>query len=238
MTTPRLSVVMPAYNETAILETSVGEVAAGLRAVGDDFEIVVVENGSSDDTLELARHLAETHQEVRVESLPTPDYGVALRHGLLAARGDIVVNFDVDHYDLRFLEQAVPMVAPDGGPAIVVGSKRAPGADDARPWLRRLVTTVFSGLLRHGFGLHVSDTHGMKALRRAAVEPFARRCELGRDLFDTELILRVERAGLATAEIPVAVEERRPARTSIVRRVPRSLVGLARLRRALRRNPA
>jgi len=70
-------------------------------------------------------------------------------------------------------------------------------------------------------------------LRRDAVEPLARRSRFGADLFDTELVLRAERAGLATLELPVAVEERRPPRTPIWRRVPRTLVGLVRLRIAL-----
>ena len=60
---------------------------------------------------------------------------------------------------------------------------------------------------------------------RAAVAPIARRCRFGKDLFDTELILRAERAGLRTGEIPVTVVERRPARTSILRRVPAHPVG-------------
>jgi hypothetical protein len=76
----------------------------------------------------------------------------------------------------------------------------------------------------------------MKAMRRSAVEPFASVCNSGQDLFDTELILRVERAGLQTAEIPVGVEELRPARTSIARRVPRTLLGLVKLRIALFRD--
>jgi hypothetical protein len=74
----------------------------------------------------------------------------------------------------------------------------------------------------------------MKVMRRADVEPFARVSKFGRDLFDTELLVRVERAGLQTAEIPVVVRELRPARTSIVRRVPRTVVGLARLTYSLR----
>jgi hypothetical protein len=74
----------------------------------------------------------------------------------------------------------------------------------------------------------------MKVMRRAAVEPYARAARFGRDLFDTELVLRVERAGLRTAEFPVNVHELRPARTSILRRVPRTMVGLVRLAYVLR----
>ena len=89
---------------------------------------------------------------------------------------------------------------------------------------------MFSRILRYGFGLQVSDTHGMKAMRRDVVEPLARACHSGTDLFDTELILRTERAGHLTVELPVVVVERRPSRSPIWRRVPRTLLGLARLR--------
>lgn len=236
MTAPDVSVVMPAFNEAEILERSVGDVVSGLVKRSGAFEVVIVENGSKDGTLELAHRLAQQYPEVRVESLAEADYGAALRHGLLSASGDVVVNFDADYYDLAFLESAVSLVAPPDGPAIVVGSKRAPGAHDTRALPRRVITAVFSTLLRVLFGLRVSDTHGMKAMRRSAVEPIARACRFGRDLFDTELVLRVERAGFPTAEIPVAVEERRPARSSILRRVPRTVLGLVRLRIALWRS--
>jgi hypothetical protein len=98
--------------------------------------------------------------------LPTADYGVALRHGALEATGDVIVNFDVDYYDLDFLKVAVDVLEGPDAPAVVIGSKRAPGARDERPWPRRLITSAFSMVLRRGFGLNVSDTHGMKALRR------------------------------------------------------------------------
>ncbi len=231
-----LTVVMPAYNEAEILETSVRSVVDGLRARGEPFELVIVENGSTDGTAGIADTLARTEPEVRAEHRAEADYGRALRAGLLAARGDTVVNFDTDFFDLGFLAAAAERVLAPDGPAIVVGSKRAEGATDERAPLRKLATAVFSTLLRVGFGLHVSDTHGIKAMRRAAVEPYARACRSGQDLFDTELILRIERAGLGTAEIPVGVAELRPARTSIMKRVPRTLLGLVKLRITLSRD--
>jgi glycosyltransferase involved in cell wall biosynthesis len=229
-----ITVVMPAYNEAAMLTASIADVVKGLRERSWSFEVIVVENGSTDGTLMIARDLAEQYPELRVEHLDEPDYGAALREGLLAASGAVVVNFDTDYYDVDFVEQAMPIVTADGGPAIVVGSKRAPGSNDERPWTRRTVTAVFTSILRLLFQMRVSDTHGMKVMRRDLVEPYARAAKFSRDLFDTELVLRVERSGLRTAEIPVEVRERRPARTSIVRRVPRTVVGLARLAFTLR----
>lgn len=231
---------MPAHNEEAFLEPAVADVAAGLRAVGRDFEIRVVENGSTDATRAVAEGLLADYPELRLQTMATADYGAALRAGVLAAEGTDIVIFDVDYYDLGFLDRALAVLHDDvagaSAPAIVVGSKRAEGSRDARSPYRRLVTAVFGSLLRLGFGLRVSDTHGMKALRREPIEPIAQRCRFRRDLFDTELVLRAERAGIHTAEIPVTVEETRPSRTPIWRRVPRTLVGLVRLRIALWRD--
>lgn len=237
-----LSVVMPAYNERDLLEASVRDVVEGLRGWIDDFEVCIVENGSTDGTPAIADSLAASIPEVGTRHLPDPDYGDALRAGILGARGAVVATFDVDYYDLHFLKQALTLLddhdASEGnGVAIVVASKRAAGARDERPLLRRVATAVFEAILRVVFGMRVSDTHGMKVLRRAPVRDLAEICRTGADLFDTELLIRAERAGLGIEEVPVTVVERRPSRTPIIRRVPRTLVGLARLRVALGRAP-
>jgi glycosyltransferase involved in cell wall biosynthesis len=233
VTVPRVTVVMPAFNEAEILAMTVKTVVEGLRARGETFELIVVENGSTDNTLSIAEQLSVEMPEVRFEHRDVADYGRALRTGLLDATGEAVVNFDTDYFDLDFLDAAVGQVLAADGPAIVVGSKRGEGATDTRVPLRKFATTVFGTILRVVFGLKVSDTHGIKAMRRAAVEPYAQVCTFGQDLFDTELILRVERAGLRTAEIPVEVRELRPARSSFLSRVPRTLRGLWKLRWAL-----
>jgi hypothetical protein len=95
------------------------------------------------------------------------------------------------------------------------------------------VTAVFGWMLRVGFSLSASETHGMKAMRRAPIEALLRQCRFASDLFDTELVIRAERAGLDVAELPARTQEQRPSRTSIWRRVPRTLVGLAELRLTL-----
>ena len=220
---------MPAHDEAAFIGSAVREVAEGMRSRGP-FEIVVVENGSTDDTAEVAKALTPDIPELRVLSLGAPDYGKALRMGFLAAQGEIAAFFDVDYFDLGFLDRAVALMEAPDGPAVVVGSKRGEGALDTRPWPRRMVTLVFSTILKVGFGLSVSDTHGMKVLRRQPLIPLAERCRFGTDLFDTELILRAERAGLKSGEVPVIVQELRPSRSSIAKRIPRTMANLVKLR--------
>jgi glycosyltransferase involved in cell wall biosynthesis len=227
---PEVSVVMPAHNESGLLDQTLKELVSALRDRDLAFEVLVVENGSTDSTLADARAFAADVDTVIVLTRADADYGEAMRAGILAATGTVVVVFDVDYYDPDFVDRVLPPLTEPGGPAIVVGSKRAPGTHDSRPWPRRVITAGFSTVLRVGFGLTVSDTHGMKAMRRETVEPIVVRCRNGTDLFDTELVLRADRAGLAVAEVPVTVEERRPSRTPIAGRIGRTVVGLVRLR--------
>jgi glycosyltransferase involved in cell wall biosynthesis len=225
-----LSVVVPAHNEEDYLEAAVVELVKGLRSRERPFEVIICENGSSDATAALANDLATRFEEVRALTAGRPDYGVALRAGFLAAGGDVVTNFDVDYIDLAFLDAALELMARQDGPSAVVASKRGVDSTDTRPLGRRVVTAAFSLVLRAGFGLRVSDTHGMKVLRREVLVPIVADCRFGGDLFDTELILRTERAGLRVAELGVTVIDSRPPRTPISKRIPRSLAGLARLR--------
>ena len=227
-----ISVVLPAFNESSMLNATVDSVFNYLQARDEDFQIVIVENGSTDNTGEIGQKLADSSENIDFYHSPIADYGTALRKGFQNARGDIVVNFDVDFIDLDFLERAVSLIrnTKRNRPAIVVGSKRAIGARDERSSIRRLATLVFSSILRFGFGLGVTDTHGIKAFHRASVAPLETQCHFGSDLFDTELILRCERDGLIVNEIPVVVIESRPARSPLLSRIPRTLKGLAAMR--------
>lgn len=226
---------MPAHNEEGYLEPAVKAVVTGLAGRDQGFEVIIAQNGSTDATSAEARRLADSYEGVTVLDLPSPDYGLALRAGFLHARGELVVNFDVDLVDLDFLERALAVMA-DPEVTVVVGSKRTAGSEDRRGPARRLVTATFSLVLRHGFGLRISDTHGLKALRRQPLAPLVAACHFGKDIFDTELIIRAERTGLRVEEIPVAVSDTRPPRTPIARRIPRTLAGLGRLWLDLRRS--
>jgi len=121
-------------------------------------------------------------------------------------------------------------LAASGGPGIVVGSKLMRGAEDRRSAARHLVSLGFTTILRVLFDRRMDDTHGMKVLRREVVARYAPQTVMTRDLFDTELIIRARRGGVAVTPLPVTVEEKRKPRSSIVRRIPRTIKGLIRLR--------
>ncbi|MFZ0059557.1 MAG: glycosyltransferase family 2 protein [Acidimicrobiales bacterium] len=226
---PEISVVLPAHNEVMLLGSAITNLVSGLDRRGRSFEIVVVENGSTDGTLRLARLLAAQLPQVRVLSLPAPDYGAALAAGFQEALGALIVSFDVDYYDLSFFDSALRLL--DSGEAdVVLASKRAAGSEDRRPLARRVLTAGFTFALHRVLGLEPSDAHGMKAMNASAVVPLVERTVLRGSLFDVELVLRAGRAGLAVRELPAVVHELRPARTPVARRTIESAVGLVRLR--------
>lgn len=222
----RVSVVVPIHNEASTLQQAVPLLLAELQDVDANVDVTLVENGSTDGTL--AEATSHTSHQLSVISLPDPDYGAAMRAGFLAAEGDWVVNFDIDYFSGAFVGEALATEAD-----VVLASKRAAGANDTRGALRRLATWGFNLLLRGLFRAHVTDTHGMKALRREVVADIGPDVISTKDLFDTELVIRAERAGYRIAEIPATVIETRHARTGLWTRVPRTVVGLLRLRIAL-----
>jgi glycosyltransferase involved in cell wall biosynthesis len=227
---PSVTVVIPIHNEASFLPDAVERLFAELAGVDADIEVTLVENGSTDDTAEVAERLSDRHPRLRVMRLADPNYGAAMRAGFERATGEWVANFDIDYFSGRFLSSALSL-ADDAD--IVLASKRAKGAEDRRGLFRRLGTLGFNVFLRVLFRSKVSDTHGMKLLRRHVVAQIVPAVISNLDLFDTELVIRAERAGHRIAEIPARVEELREARSSYLSRVPRTLVGLWRIRWAL-----
>jgi len=227
--TVRRSIVLPAHNEAELLERAVGELVKAMRDRGESFELVIVENGSTDGTRKIAERIEADTPEVRVLSLPLADYGAAVAKGFAEARGEVVVHFDVDYVDLGFLEKGVAIV--DSGVAgIVLASKRLPGATDRRPLSRRVLTAGFTFAMRALLRMSVTDAHGMKVLSRAQNAAAAGACKMTGALYDVELVLRASRAGVKVAELPADVREVRPPRTSVWQRSLESATGLLRLR--------
>jgi glycosyltransferase involved in cell wall biosynthesis len=231
--TPSLSIVIPVYNEEAIVESSLLRYLAGLEALGRPYELIVAANGCRDQTVPIVRELMTTWPTLRLHERETPDYGRALRAGLLSALGDVVVCDEIDLCDLDFVKRALRLLDAQQCD-VVVGSKAMPGARDRRPFVRRAATRVINGLLRAAVGFQGTDTHGLKAMKRRAILPVVRACVVEKDLFASELVIRAGRAGLRITEIPIELEEQRTSPVHLVRRVPRVLRDLGRLVVAVR----
>ena len=225
---PRLSVVIPVYNEESIVRETCLELMARLDERGWDYELLLSENGSKDRTVELLQALAAEHPRLRFIHSEEPNYGLALRRGILEARGRYVVADEIDLCDVRFHDRALA-VLDAGGVDMVIGSKRAPGSHDHRPLYRRLATAVHNTLLRVALGFQGTDTHGVKAFLREAIAPTAARCGVDKDVFASELVLRAGLEGKRVVEIPISLEEKRPPSIALFKRVPNVLRQVAKL---------
>jgi len=237
---PDVSIVIPVYNEEGILREAVSELIEGLdmlrSALHDPdltFEVILAENGSRDRTAELAQHLADESEEIKTFSLGEPNYGKALRRGILEARGTYVICEEIDLCDLDFHRRALEHLR-HGDCEMVVGSKAMKGASDGRPILRRVATRVINGMLRVALDFRGTDTHGLKAFRREALLPVVEACVIDRDLFSSELVIRAGHAGLHVLEIPITLHEKRPPAINLVKRVPNVMRGLAKLTYVIR----
>lgn len=229
-TLPTVTVVIPVHNEAAFLPEALPRLFDELETVDADVTVVIAENGSTDATADLVREAMEIYANLDVLELPAPDYGAAMRDGFLQADTQWVANFDIDYFSGEFLTNALALneVAD-----IVLASKRAEGADDQRTVTRRFATWTFNQILKFALASGVSDTHGMKLVRTTVVDDIAPQVLSTTDLFDTELVVRAERAGYRIAELPAHVEELRESKSNLVKRVPRTLKGVWTIRRSL-----
>jgi glycosyltransferase involved in cell wall biosynthesis len=227
-TSPHVSIVIPVYNEEGILRGSVLELEEKLRRFNWSYELLLCENGSRDLTVEIGREIQATHPAVRMLSVGEPNYGLAMRQGILEARGDFVICDEIDLLDTEFYARAMALL--EGSDTdLVVGSKAMVGSNDERPMFRRVATRVYNGLLRVACHFPGTDTHGLKAFRREALLDTARRCMLDRDVFASEFVIRAHREGKRVLEIPFAVREKRPPSIRLLKRVPHVLRSVAKL---------
>jgi len=234
---PRISIVIPVYNEEAILHAAVVDIRERLKPLGWNYELILAENGSKDRTIAIGQELAEKYAgpegRVKIISMGEPNYGKALKQGILLSQGEIVICDEIDLCDVDFHRRAVDIL--DSGEAdLVIGSKLATGASDDRPAIRHAASIAYSAMLKILLGFRGTDTHGLKAFRRVALIDVVRSCLVDKDVFASELVIRADRGGVQTREIPVRVIEKRPPSINLFKRVPNVLKSVLKLTYAIR----
>lgn len=235
---PRISIVIPVYNEEAILHAAIVDIRERLKPLRWSYEIILAENGSKDRTVEIGQELASKYGnaedgQVKIISMGEPNYGKALKQGILLARGDIVICDEIDLCDADFHRRAVDIL-DTGAADLVIGSKLVSGAEDDRPVIRHVASIAYSTMLKLLLGFRGTDTHGLKAFRRSALIDVVRSCLVDKDVFASEFVIRADRGGVKTQEIPVRVIEKRPPSINLFKRVPNVLKSVAKLTYAIR----
>jgi glycosyltransferase involved in cell wall biosynthesis len=225
---PEVSIIIPIHNEETIVADSVAGLTYRLPDITKSYELILAENGSTDNTLAVVHDLEKRIKGVTHLHVDEPNYGRALKEGILQAKGKYVVCDEIDLCDTDFYRSSLGLLRSDRA-EMVVGSKLAPGALDERPWIRRLATRVLSGMLQVGLGFRGTDTHGPKAFKRELFVDLVKNSRVEGNLFASELVIRAEKTGRRVTELPLAVREKRPPTINLFRRVPRALYNLGRL---------
>jgi glycosyltransferase involved in cell wall biosynthesis len=212
MSSPLVSVVLPAFNEAPYVERAVKETVGTLAGLGFPHEVIVVDDGSEDGTAELARAVAEPLPNVRVIGHEVNlGKGSALIRGGLAAMGDLVLFLDADlevhPRQLRLLWEEMERTDAD----VVIGSKLHPDAQIDYPRDRRILSRGYYLLVRLLFRLPVHDTQtGLKLYRREVLARVLPRLVIKRYAHDLELLVNAHRLSYRIAEAPVVVTRVRP----------------------------
>ena len=227
-----VSVVLPAYDEAATIE---GTVATTLDALGGflpagSFEVLVAEDGCSDRTPEIAARLASEDERVRhVHSDDRLGRGGALERAFRAAAGETLVYFDTDlATDIVHLEELVESVR-SGEADVATGSRLLAASEADRPAKRDVPSRTYNGLVRLFLRSSVHDHQcGFKAFDRTALETLLDDVEDDHWFWDTELLVRAQRAGYRVEEFPVAWTPKGDTKVDFVRDVLGMGGGIAR----------
>lgn len=231
---PRISIVIPAFDEAERIEAALRRIAQHLGAERGTAEVLVVDDGSRDGTgacAEQAGHELDLRLRV-LRHTPNRGKGYAVRRGMLEARGAAVLFTDADlSVPIRHLDAFWRRL--QAGADVVFGSRHAAGAVIAvrQPAFRERLGDVFRHLARHAVVPDVADfTCGFKLFRREAAREVFSRQRLSGWGFDVEVALIARRLGLRLVEEPVEWRDDARTRVRLGRDVLRSAADLARIR--------
>lgn len=209
-----VTIILPAYNEELLIKNAMAKIINWARSQKRHVKILIIENGSSDQTAQIAKDLARRHRLVELISLGKPSFGAAVKTGLQAVDTPLAILLNVDWIDTEFMDKALGLLDRAD---IVVGSKVLDPAADERPRARKMLSKLLTKVVRQMYGFKGSDTHGLKGIKMAALGKIISRCQPN-EIIETELLLRAQRQQLMIIEIPVKIKELRPPRLSVLKR--------------------
>jgi len=210
--TPRLSVLMPAYNEADTIYQNIREVETALKRARLDYEIIVIDDGSHDTTQRETRRRATENRRVKsVRLARNAGKGQALQAGFRACRGELVVFLDAD-LDLPPAQVAdyVKLMEEEDAD-LVIGAKMHPDSQLQYPLHRRIVSRCYSLIILLLFTLPLRDTQtGLKLFRRRVLVRVFPVMMVKRYAFDLELLVLAHYLRYRIIEAPVEIVSRRP----------------------------
>jgi dolichyl-phosphate beta-glucosyltransferase len=202
----KLSIVVPAYNEAQRILPSLDRLFAYLQGWPDAYEVLVIDDGSTDDTAAVVRARYGDRSQLRLLSYGgNRGKGYAVRYGAGQATGEVVLFSDADFSTpIEEVEKMLPLLA--SGYDMVIGSRAAQGAEirARQPFYREGAGKLFNLLVRLLVAPEFHDTQcGFKCYRREPMRAVIERLQIDGFAFDVEMIALARAAGLRIAEVPV-----------------------------------
>jgi glycosyltransferase involved in cell wall biosynthesis len=202
---PELSIIIPAYREAGVIGATLESVSKHLTASQVTHEIIIVDDGSPDETSEIVRAVATRHPSIRLIQFEHRGKGAAIKRGMLTAHGRYVLFMDADHSThIEEWQKIAPWLRD--GYDVVIGSRKMPGAivTVRQPLLREFMGRGFTWLTNVMLGTRASDiTCGFKGFHaKAALRIFQLQCLEGWG-FDAEILFIAKRLGYQIKEVPV-----------------------------------
>lgn len=218
MRPPALSLVVPAFNEAARISQTINDIRSEIDRVAGDAELIVVDDGSRDQTAAIVAEAAGRDTRIKLVRAPHGGKGAAVRRGMLEARGtwrflaDADLSMPISELP-RFLEAAEECDAD-----IIVGSREAAGARRvAEPWSRHLIGRAFNWVAKLLVIRGIDDTQcGFKLFSGPAADVLFPLQQLDGFGFDVEILFLARRAGLVIREIPITWVYGRDSKVSLV----------------------
>lgn len=231
MSIPFLSVVIPAFNEEKRLPESLERLFDFLASQPYPAEVIVVDNGSQDHTLEIARSFQDRYPQLHLLHESQRGKGLAVRSGMLAARGEYRFMADVDFsMPVGEINRFLPPILSNFD--VAIASREAPGARRyGEPAYRHLVGRVFNGLIRLFALPGLQDTQcGFKCFRGPVAEDLFRRQTLSGWSFDVEVLFIACRLGYRVVELPIPWYFNPESKVSVMRDSARMALDLLTIR--------
>jgi glycosyltransferase involved in cell wall biosynthesis len=230
---PRLSIVIPAYNESARIDGTLSRVMWCVEERGWDAEVLVVDDGSSDDTPAIVQKWMRRYPRLHMVRNPgNRGKGYSVRNGLLQAAGEIVMFTDAD-LSSPIEEAELLIAAIDDGADVAIGSRWLDRQKQTihQPLYRRFFGRCFNKVTRCVMGLPFKDTQcGFKAFKREAAQTIFRLQTIERWGFDPEILFIARKLKLKIVEVPVTWGHDARSRLSYIRDGMKMLEDMARIR--------
>lgn len=234
----KVSLVIPMYNESSIIDGAIKTFSEYLRSKYEDWELIFVDDGSKDGCGETVKAASEKEPRIRLEGYPdNRGKGCAVRTGMLAAKGDIVVFTDCDNaYGEEAVGRMIDMFS-ESKADIIIGSRNLSndGYEDYT-FIRRIASKTYIKIIAIAAGFKLSDSQsGIKGFRKAAAQKVFRNCEVDRFAFDLEAIMIAQKAGFTIEEMPVKIINHRESKVRVLRDAVKMLSDVRKMKKRIKK---